>query len=57
MHARAPLTVVLVLVQPLVAVLGEQLVLSERRVDEAVDEGGGEVHASGVHLRAAATES
>lgn len=46
----AVLTVVLVLVEPLVSVLREQFVLSERSVDETVDERGGEVHASGVHL-------
>lgn len=49
-------TVVLVLVQPLVAIVCEQLVLPKRRVDKAVYEGGGQVHASGVHLGAAASK-
>lgn len=40
------LTVVFVLVQPFVAIVCEQLVLSERRVDKAVDEGRGQVHTS-----------
>lgn len=47
---------VLVLVQPFVAVVCEQLVLTEGGVDEAVHEGRGQVHTSGVHLGAAASE-
>lgn len=50
-------TVVLVLVQPLVAVLSEQFVLSERRINKAIYERRGKVHTGRVHLRAAATES
>jgi len=48
--------VVLVLVQPFVAVVREQLVLTEGRVNEAVHEGRGQVHAGRVHLGAAAPE-
>ncbi len=44
------LTVVLVLIEPFISVLREQFVLSERGVNEAVDEGRGQIHASGVHL-------
>lgn len=47
---------VLVLVQPLVAVIGEQLVLAEGGIDEAVDEGGGQVHAGRIHLGATAAK-
>lgn len=50
-------TVVLVLVQPFVAVVCEQLVLSEGCVDKAVHKGGGQVHTSGVHLGATASKS
>ena len=46
------LTVLLVLEQPVLAVLHEQLVLAEARVDESVDEGGGEVLAGAVHVGA-----
>lgn len=53
---QSSLTVVLVLVQPFVAVVCEQLVLSKRCVDEAVHEGRGQVHTSRVHLGAAATK-
>ena len=42
-----------VLVEPLVAVLHEELVLSEGGIDEAVDEGRGQVLAGRVHLAAA----
>ena len=45
--------VLLVLVQPLVAVLHEQLVLPEAGVDEAVDEAAGEVLPRAVHGAAA----
>ena len=55
-HHPTDLTVVLVLVQPLVAVIREQLVLAEGGVDKAVDKGGGQVHTGRVHLGAAATE-
>lgn len=47
---------VLVLVQPLVAVIGEQLVLSKRRVDKTIHKGRCQVHTSRVHLRAAASK-
>lgn len=50
------LTVVLVLVQPFVAIVCEQLVLSKRCVNEAVHEGGGQIHTSRVHLGAAAAK-
>lgn len=43
----------LVLVEPLVAVLHEQLVLTEGGVHEAVDERRGQVLAGGIHLTAA----
>lgn len=54
--SQGSLTMVLVLVQPFVAVVCEQLVLSKRCVDEAVHEGRGQVHASGIHLGAAASK-
>lgn len=47
---------VLVLVQPFVAIVCEQLVLSKRCVHEAIHEGGGQVHTSRVHLGAAASK-
>lgn len=47
---------VLVLVQPFVAVVCEQLVLSKRCINEAVHEGRGQVHTSRVHLGAAASK-
>lgn len=47
---------VLVLVQPFVAVVCEQLVLSKRSINEAVHEGRGQVHTSRVHLGAAASK-
>lgn len=49
-------TVVLVLVQPFVAIICEQLVLPKRGVDKAVYEGRGQVHTSRVHLGTAASE-
>lgn len=49
-------TVVLVLVQPFVAIICEQLVLSKGCVDKAVHERRGQVHTSGVHLGATASE-
>lgn len=49
-------TVVLVLVQPFVAIICEQLVLSKRCVDKAVYERRGQVHTSRVHLGATASK-
>lgn len=49
-------TMIFVLVQPLVAIICEQLVLSEGCVDEAVHKGRGQVHTSRVHLGAAAAK-
>lgn len=45
---------VLVLVQPLVAIISQQLVLAKGCVHKTIHKGGGQVHASRVHLRAAA---
>lgn len=49
-------TMVLVLVQPFVAVICEQLVLSKCCVDKAVYKGRCQVHTSRVHLRATTSE-
>lgn len=49
-------TMVFVLVQPFVAVVCEQLVLSKSCVNKAIHEGRGQVHASRVHLGATASK-
>lgn len=53
---QSSLTMVLVLVQPFVAVVCEQLVLAKRCVNEAIHEGRGQIHTSRVHLGATASK-
>lgn len=53
---QSSLTMVLVLVQPFVAVVCEQLVLAKRCVNEAIHKGRGQIHTSRVHLGATASK-
>lgn len=56
LHRRVFFTMVLVLVQPFVAIICEQLILPKRCIDKAVYEGRGQVHTSRVHLGTTASE-